>query len=129
MTQRLQRHPYLALFDGPDANQSTGRRPSSTVPLQALFLMNSPFVRDQAEGLADRLLAADPDLARRVDRAHVWAYGRPASPAEVERGVAYVRRYADELGRAGAAEAGREREAWASYARVVLTANEFLYLD
>jgi hypothetical protein len=129
MTQRLQRHPYLALFDGPDANQSTGRRPSSTVPLQALFLMNSPFVRAQAEAFADRLLAAAPDPARRVDRAHLWAYGRPASPEEVEKGVAYVRRYAGELARAGAAGAGREREAWASYARVVLTANEFLYVD
>src|SRR5206468_9455920 len=57
MTQRLQRHPYLALFDGPDTNASTERRASSTVPLQALYLMNHPFVREQAEGLARRLLA------------------------------------------------------------------------
>ena len=57
------------------------------------------------------------------------AYGRPAAPEEVEKGVGYVRRYAEELARAGAPEAGREREAWTSYARVVLTANEFLYVD
>src|SRR5262249_34930358 len=60
MTQRLQRHPFLALFDGPDTNTSTDVRTSSTVPLQALFLMNNPFVIEQAEGFARRLLAAAP---------------------------------------------------------------------
>src|SRR5207245_3545592 len=50
MTQRLQRHPYLAIFDGPDTNTSTEQRTSSTVPQQALFLMNNPFVLAQAEG-------------------------------------------------------------------------------
>ena len=39
MTQRIQRHPFLALFDGPDTNASTGVRTTSTTPLQALFLM------------------------------------------------------------------------------------------
>jgi cytochrome c553 len=129
MTQRIQRHPYLALFDGPDANHSTGKRTSATVPLQALYLMNNPFVREQAEGLARRLLAASPDPAGRVGHALALAWGRPAAPEEVAQGVAYVRRYAEELARAGTPEAGRELEAWTSYARVVLTANEFLYVD
>jgi hypothetical protein len=44
MTQRIQRHPFLALFDGPDTNTSTDTRTDSTVPLQALFLMNNPFI-------------------------------------------------------------------------------------
>ena len=48
MTQRLVRHPYLALFDGPDTNLSTDVRTSATVPLQALYLMNNPFVAEQA---------------------------------------------------------------------------------
>ena len=129
MTQRIQRHPYLALFDGPDANHSTGKRTSATVPLQALYLMNNPFVREQAEGLARRLLAAAPDPAGRVGHALALAWGRPASPEEVAEGVAYVRRYAGELAGAGAPESDRELEAWTSYARVVLTANEFLYVD
>src|SRR5206468_9698451 len=44
MNQRLRRHPFLALFDGPDPNASTPRRTETTVPTQALFLMNDPFV-------------------------------------------------------------------------------------
>src|SRR5262249_17227224 len=61
MTQRFQRHPFLALFDGPDTNPSTEQRTASTVPLQALFLTNAPFVTEQAEGFARRLLAASGD--------------------------------------------------------------------
>src|SRR5258706_594008 len=56
MTQRLKRHPYLALFDGADTNASTPRRQDTTVPTQSLFLMNDPFVHEQAAGLARRLL-------------------------------------------------------------------------
>jgi hypothetical protein len=149
MTQRLQRHPFLGLFDGPDTNASTGRRTTSTVPLQALYLMNNPFVREQAEGLArccrgplagasglsgplagaSGLMAAAPDAAARVARAHLLAWGRPPSPAEVEKGVAYVHRYEEELARAGAPAGRCELEAWTSYARVLLTANEFVYVD
>src|SRR5579871_3215853 len=44
MTQRIQRHPFLGLFDGADTNASTARRVTSTTPLQALYLMNDPFV-------------------------------------------------------------------------------------
>ena len=44
MTQRLQRHPFLALFDGPDTNATTDVAHQHDGPLQALFLMNDPFV-------------------------------------------------------------------------------------
>ena len=65
MTQRLVKHPYLAIFDGPDTNTSTDVRPHSTVPTQALFLMNNPFVEAQAEALARRLAReeSDPETA------------------------------------------------------------------
>ena len=48
MTQRLVKHPFMAIFDGPDTNASTDLRPRSTVPLQALYLRNNPFVQEQA---------------------------------------------------------------------------------
>jgi hypothetical protein len=129
MTQRIQRHPYLALFDGPDTNTTSDQRFSSTVPLQALFLMNNPWVRGQAEGFAQRLLSAAPDAARRIESAYEAAFGRPAHPAEIERGNEFCKACAAELERAGC-EAGRiELESWTSYARILLTANEFFYLD
>src|SRR5262249_24208516 len=63
MTQRIQRHPYLALFDGPDTNASTAVRTTSTTPLQALYLINDPFIHEQAERFAARLAAECPDPA------------------------------------------------------------------
>src|SRR5947209_16961643 len=97
MTQRFQRHPFLALFDGPDTNTTTARRATSTVPLQALFLMNNPFMAEQAEGFARRLLAASLEPARRVELAHRLAWSRPPRPVELEKGLHYVEEYTKRL--------------------------------
>ena len=129
MTQRLQRHPYLALFDGPDTNASTDVRSRSTVPLQALYLMNNPFIADCAFSFAQRVIAASADPEKRVRLAAELAWNRPPSDDELDRFTRYVKTYSDELARAGRTGTEAEREAWASLARVVLTANEFLYVD
>jgi hypothetical protein len=129
MTQRIQKHPFLALFDGPDPNASTGKRTEALLPLQALYLMNDPFVREQAEAFAARMLAHSANPERRAAWAHEIAWGRPATDSEIAKGVEYVRRYSEELRRAGAPEGRVEVEAWTSYARVLLTANEFMFVD
>jgi hypothetical protein len=129
MTQRLQRHPYLAPFDGPDTNALTDGRSRSTVPLQALFLMSNAFVADRAFGLADRLIAASADPEKRVGLAAELAWNRPLSNNEIERFTRCVKTYAEESGRSVRTATEAEREAWASLARVVLTANEFFYID
>src|SRR5262249_678559 len=69
MTQRIQRHPYLSLFDAPDANTSTDVRTAATVPLQALYLMNNPFVQRQASAFARRLMTSANNDEERVQRA------------------------------------------------------------
>jgi hypothetical protein len=124
MTQRLQRHPFLALFDGPDTNTTTDHRESSTVPLQALFLLNNSFVQEQARGLARRMMAAAPEDADRIDFGYEVAWGRPADGGEIERARAYLRRYQETAG-----PGTPPIEAWASLAHVLLAANEFIYLD
>ena len=144
MIQRIQRHPYLSLFDAPDANTSTDVRTSATVPLQALYLMNDTFVQNQAGAFARRLIAVGTDPADRIRLAVEQAWGRTASRHEIASGSLFIQRYGQELIRAGAApgleDKGLERgagiggqqvelEAWTSYARVLLTANEFLYVD
>jgi hypothetical protein len=124
MTQRFQRHPFLALFDGPDTNTTTDRRESSTVPLQALFLMNNPFVHEQARGLGRRMTAAAADDAGRIAFGCEAAWGRPPSAEEIDAARDYLRRYREA---AGGVE--QPAEAWASLARVLLGANEFIYVD
>jgi len=129
MTQRLQKHPYLALFDGPDTNMTAERRSSSTVPLQALFWMNSPMMRQISEAFARRLLTATPDQTGRIRLAFQLAYARPPGSEEVQRGSDYLQRYRAELQKTGLPPDQAETEAWTSYARVLLGANEFVYID
>src|SRR5207237_3941663 len=71
------------VFDFADASVTTGRRNASTVAPQALFLMNNPFVLEQARHASKRLLAEkhDGDRARLV-RAWRLALGRAPSEGE-----------------------------------------------
>ena len=99
MTQRQCRQPYLALFDGADANASTAERSTTTVPTQALFFLNDPFVHELADKFAARILAAATDNGARIDLAHRIAYGRPATPEETQAAEGYLRKYMQGLER------------------------------
>jgi hypothetical protein len=129
MTQRLQRHPFLALFDGPDTNVTTDTRTRSTVPLQALYLMNNPFVTEQAKALATRLLRGSPDLRQRVRHGYELAWGRLPGATEIETIRQYLKRYEQELGPLDVPLQSRELDAWTSLARMLMGANEFVYVD
>ncbi len=70
---------------------------------------------------------ADP--RRRLELAHELAWSRSAKVEKLERGVKYIERYKNELAAAGLPEGNSELLAWTSYARIMLSANEFVYLD
>ena len=120
----------LALFDAADPNGVTALRNETTVPSQALFLVNSPFVRGQALVFARSLLAdAGLDDSGRGDRAHARALGRRATPEEIAEALAYVVAWMESTaGQARPAETRRE-EAWQSWCQALLCSNEFAYLD
>src|SRR5205807_8390397 len=101
MTQRLQRHPYLGLFDEPETNTSTEQRTSSTVPQQALFLMNNPFVLRQAEGLARKLIHMTSDSRQRIALAYQLVWWSPARQIVLERGIWYIDEYKQQLAEDG----------------------------
>lgn len=117
MTQRIKRHPFLGLFDGADPNSTVGRRDTTTVPTQALFFLNDPFVHKKSAKLAERLARLPSDAAR-LERVCRLCYGRPPTPGE--------QRVAERFVASGAANAS---QAWAAWARVMLASNEFLYVD
>ncbi len=120
----------LALFDAADPNGVTTLRNETTVPSQALFLVNSPFVRGQALAFARSLLAdTSLDDAGRIDRAHARALGRQARPEEIAEALDYVAAWTESTaGQARPAESRRE-EAWQSWCQALLCSNEFAYLD
>src|SRR5206468_3320233 len=88
----------LALFDVANPNIVVTQRNETTVPAQALYFMNNPFILEQAKAVAERLLnepAADD--AERVDRAYRLFFTRPANGAEVERATEFIAAIAPEL--------------------------------
>ncbi|MGL6076470.1 MAG: PSD1 and planctomycete cytochrome C domain-containing protein [Fimbriiglobus sp.] len=118
MTQRIQRHPYLMIFDGPDTNSSTGARITSTTPLQSLYFLNDPFVHEAAQGISKRLPKESKAM---IEAAYPKLLNRSATESEVQTGLAYLRK-AETL--TDTPEAARE-----SYIRSLLRLNEFVYLD
>jgi hypothetical protein len=133
MQKRNRRGRFFRLFDGADPNASTPQRDVTTVPTQALFFMNDPFVHELAVKLA-RLICGQAagdgkatDDRQRLELAYRRVFGRAADETELDDGVEFLRGYA--AGFKGADAKKRNELAWAAYARVLLSSNEFLYVD
>jgi hypothetical protein len=111
----------LRTFDFASPDASTPQRHTTTVPQQALFLMNSAFVIEQAKSFAARPdVRGQPDDTARIRRMHQLAYGRDAEPEEVKLGLSFLAAVSE--GRAGLSP-------WEQYAQVLLMGNEFAIVD
>ena len=116
--------PMLQAFDSPEPIQSVGERSQTTATTQALMMMNSRLVRQQAEKLARVVLPATAaDVPQAVEKAYRIALGRPPTDTERRRMTDYILRSAG-----GAGPKGLET-ATADFCQVLLCLNEFLYLD
>jgi hypothetical protein len=104
--------PMFEVFDLPDQNTSCGRRNSSTVPTQALALLNDEFVLRQAKLFAGRIReTAAGDTARQVELAYRIALSRPPAADEARLAADFLR-----------------RNSLADFTHVLLNLNEFLYV-
>jgi len=129
MVQRLHPHPYLSLFNGPDAGQSTAARDKSAVPLQSLFMLNSKFVHAQAAGLAAQLIKNTQDPQQRIKLAFEQVYARPATDPEIKSLLRFADMINNQLSAEKVAANKRELETWSSICRSLLTSNEFIYVN
>jgi hypothetical protein len=104
--------PMFEVFDLPDQNSSCSRRNISTVPTQALTMLNDPFVLRQAKLFADRLREAAPnDPARQLDLAYRIALSRPPTVEESRLAADFL-----------------EKRGLEDFAHVLFNLNEFVYL-
>ena len=127
MTQRLKRHPFLALFDGTDPNASTADRLETTVPTQALFFLNDPLIHTLADTWATRLRAERADDVQRIDLAWQQAYGHLPTEAERKEAAEFLAACRAELMAANIDQV--ELRALAAYLRTIFASNEFLHVD
>jgi len=104
-------YPMFDTFDHPDMNFTAGARHVSTVPTQALTLLNNPFVLSEATFLADRVSRQASEPYSQVQLAYRMALARPATEAEIAIGTDLIR-----------------KQSLASFTHVVLNLDEFLYM-
>ena len=109
---RMQQDATFGAFDCPDGGQIAPKRTTSTTPLQALNLLNSDFILQQAGFFAERVKREQgDDVAKQVRRAFALAFGREARGEEVAVSTNFV-----------------EREGLAMFCRALLNTNEFVYV-
>jgi hypothetical protein len=119
----------LTLFDAADPNSVTAARNDTTVPPQALFLMNHPFVREQAKEFAQALFAENKlNDAARLREAYRRALSRPPSDDEVSRALSFLTEYQSRARSLGRSEADARTSAWQDVCQMLLCCNEFLYI-
>lgn len=102
----------MVAFDTPEPLVSQGARPTTTVAPQALIMMNSPQARQWAEGLAKRI-SSGGDVSKQIEMAYRLCFNREPKTDELAAG--------DEFLKSGAS--------LADYCQVVLSLNEFVYVN
>ncbi len=121
--------PSMMLFDWPEHLVSIGDRATTTTAPQALWLMNSPIARKAAQQFA-AALQKDPlasDQPALVDLAFRQAFGRPASPNEIERAAQFIAHQTAVYRKAS--DPQPETSAWIDLCQVLFGMNEFVYVD
>ena len=120
MVDRQSLPTVFRAFDFASPDQSAERRPRTTVPQQALFSMNAPFVIQQARALASRS-EADASTDARIATLYRLALGRSPTATET-RAAARFLEPASQAGNSGLSR-------WEQFAQVLLMTNEFLFVD
>lgn len=108
---RQEREDVFGVFDCPDASMVVSRRSRSTTPLQALNLLNSHFVMQQADHLAKRLQAVSDQPSQQVQQAWRLCFQRPPSEQEIAESNRFI-----------------ESHGLQQFARALLNANEFIFI-
>ena len=115
----------LTLFDFGDAVSTGESRTRTNVAPQALFMLNSRFVAERASDFAKLLLAdKSADDRRRIERAIGIMLTRKPLNEEIDAALTYI----DGMEKRRAGEEAR-LNAWQSYCRILMSSNEFVYID
>lgn len=113
--------PMFLAFDYPLPVSTIGARGVSTVPSQALLMMNNEFVAGCARAWAQRVISNESAPQRRIEQMFLAAYGRPPEPWEMQECLGFVNRGRQQT-------AGGEVEVWAALGHVLFNSAEFIYV-
>jgi hypothetical protein len=113
----------LSMHDFADTDQSCPVRFATTVPTQALTMLNSEFMLDRADAFARRLMATEPQsLDKQIALALRLATQREPQALEISRGASFVTDLEKNEGL-------EKKNALKLFCLMTLNLNEFVYLD
>ena len=118
------------VFDFSDPSVLNGKRQSTTIAPQALFLMNSKIVVEECQAMARQLLA-ETELTdiERIQRAFQMAYARSPSQIEISESIGYLERYQKSLVEGQVDKNVIRQRSWQSFCHALMIASEFIYID
>ena len=120
---------FLKTFDHPEPSNPQGLRDSTNVPAQSLYLMNSPFVLEQSELLARRVIDAAPDDGIRLKNLWQLTLSRSPTGTEINRSLEFLVKTDDKLKSEQSDTARREIRKWQMLSQALFASAEFRYVD
>jgi hypothetical protein len=121
-------YDVLQTLDFPDPSVPNGQRVATTIPTQALLLLNSKLADQTAEAFAKAVLATEGDDAACAREAYRRAYGRTPTAGELEKVLAYLKK-SEEAADPKLSGNDRRLLAWRGLCRVLLASNEFVFVE
>jgi hypothetical protein len=121
LVNRRELNDMLRLFDFPDPNAHGESRVPTTTPLQQLFVLNSPFVRQQALALAGRVQSERPgDVAGQIQRVYQLLFGRDPTPGQLALGLEFL---------TPRGTRSPDANLWPQYAHALLASSELAFAE
>lgn len=118
--------PFMTMFDAPEPTQSIGDRSNTTVPSQALAVMNSPLVHRLANQLLNRVMDTKPGSTEAsISKAYEIVFGRLPEAGEMQRMKAFIAQQTRLLGD----KPDAATQAMQQFCHALLCLNEFIYVD
>lgn len=115
--------PFMLTFDTPVPFSAMGRRNVSNVPAQALILMNDPFVAEQVNKWAMRVVEQYNAFEPRIAAMYQSAFARQPTVAEIE-----TTRQFFSATKSSDATPLQDKELWSDYAHALINTKEFVFL-
>jgi len=116
---RKKLNDMLMQFDYPDANVHAAKRSATTTAMQKLFVMNNPFMVEQAKRLAKRVAGEGVAAsAEQVQSIYSILYSRQPSAAELDLALGFLQLPAES-----------QLTRWEQYSHALMAANEMSYID
>lgn len=119
--------PMMLAYDRPLPFSTFGARNSSNVPAQSLTMLNDPFVAEQADTWAQRIVAMDLDTLAKIEYIYMRALSRPPTPEETANARIFLDDEAQRM-ELDAEAAENDPGLWAAFCHVVFNLKEFIYL-